>query len=467
MAAAATSYDYDLITIGAGSGGVRASRMAASAGKRVAMVEKSRIGGTCVIRGCVPKKLLIYGASFSDAFADSAGYGWSEAAHSLDWSKLIAAKNAEIDRLENVYRGIADKNNVDLIEGHARLADAHTVEVEGKTYTAETILIATGSWPHLPDVPGIEHAVTSNEALEMTELPRRIVVVGAGYIGVEFAGIFRMAGAEVTMIIRGDNILRGFDQDVRTALAEEMDNRGIRIMRQTRIACIEKNTDGSLRLSLSSKEDLEADMVMYATGRRPNTDGLGLEEIGVELDPAGRVAVDMHYRSSIDNIFALGDVANDHNLTPVAIAEGMAFYKTQFLGEETVLDYRNIPTAVFSTPPVGTVGLTEAEARAEYGQVDIYRSRFRPMKNILAGRNERAMMKLIVDPKTDRVLGAHMVGPDAGEIIQGLGIAVKMGATKADFDSTIAVHPTSAEEFVLMREKVPEEFTPQLKAAAN
>ena len=444
-------YDFDLITIGAGSGGVRASRLAGGYGARVAVIEKSRVGGTCVMRGCVPKKLLVYGAHFADEFEDARGYGWSVDGARLDWAALIDAKNRELDRLEGVYASILARNNVRVIEGKGVLADPHTVEVAGTRYTAERILIACGGWPTVPNIPGIEHAITSNEALERPELPRRVVVVGGGYIAVEFCGIFRAAGSEVTEVIRGAEILRGFDEDVRAFLAGQMETHGVRILRERSVRAIERRNQGLL-LRLDDGSTLEADAVLYGTGRAPNTRGLGLEAAGVKLDSCGAVCVDEWNRSSVPSLYAVGDCTDRINLTPVAIAEGHAFAETHFNGRAIRVDYENVPSAVFSTPPVGTVGLTETRARLN-GPIDVYLSRFRPLKHTLSGRDEQALMKLVVDAASNRVVGCHMVGADAPEIVQGLAIALKCGATKAQFDATIGIHPTAAEEFVTMREK--------------
>ena len=449
------TYDYDLITIGAGSGGVRASRMAAGFGARVAVCEESRVGGTCVIRGCVPKKLLVYGAHFADDFADAAGYGWTVDAPSPGWSALIAKKNAEIDRLNGIYINLLANSGVELLDGKGRLIDAHTVEVAGRTVTAANILIATGSWPMTPPVAGIEHAISSNEALDLLQLPRRMVIIGGGYIAVEFAGIFNGFGVEVTVIEILDNILAGFDDDLRATLAAEMDKRGIAVRTATVIESVEKTASG-YRLAITGEDAVETDLVMCATGRAPNTRGIGLEEAGVEVDRRGAVVVDEYSRTSVANIFAVGDATNRMNLTPVAIAEGSAVAQTLFNDNPTKVDHTGIPTAVFSQPPMATVGLTEAAARQAYGTVDVYTSEFRPMKYTLSGRDERTFMKLVVDPATDRVLGCHMAGADAPEIIQGLAIALKCGATKAQFDATVGIHPSAAEEFVTMREKRPE-----------
>jgi len=450
-------YDYDLITIGAGSGGVRGSRVAAARyGKRVAVVENLRTGGTCVMRGCVPKKLLVMGAHYAEDFEDAHGYGWTVGNHHFDWSRLIAAKDQELDRLEGVYHRILREAGVEEIFGTGRLTDAHTVEVAGQSHTAETILVATGGWPVMPDIPGIEHVITSNEALDLKQLPERMVIVGGGYIAVEFAGIFNALGVDVRLILRADNPLRGFDQIIRTGLRQEMEKRGITVDCETRVNSIEPLDGGGYSLRLDQAELIEADLVMYATGRAPNTEGIGLEEVGVALDDKKAIIVDEYSKTSVDSIYAIGDVTNRMNLTPVALAEGMAFCRTLYDGEPTSVDYGNVPTAVFSQPPIGTVGLTEAEARQDH-QVNVYQSRFRPMKHTLSGREEFTIMKIIVDRATDRVLGCHMVGLDAPEIIQGVGIALKCGATKAQFDATIGIHPTAAEELVTMREPLPDD----------
>ncbi len=449
-------YDYDLLTIGAGSGGVRASRMAAQKGARVAVCEEDRVGGTCVLRGCVPKKLLVYASEFSGHFQDAGGFGWHVGQTAIDWPRLIATKNKELDRLNGIYNNILSSNGVETLQGRGTLIDAHTVEVAGKRYTAEKILIAVGGWPTMPAIPGIEHAITSNEALDLPELPRRITIVGGGYIAVEFAGIFAGMGVEVTEIIRADRILRGFDDDLRSELEREMTKRGIKILSSTTVECINKKGN-HFELVLGDGESLETDVVMYATGRKPKIDGLGLENLGVAISDKGAIKVDENYRTNVESIYAIGDATDRVCLTPVALAEGMALVNHLFGGESAGVDYENIPSAVFSQPPLGTVGLTEAQARERYGKVDVYTSGFRAMKHTLSGRDERTFMKLIVDPQTDRVVGAHMMGPDAAEIMQGLGIAMKCGATKAQFDATIGIHPSAAEEFVTMREKRPEE----------
>lgn len=449
------TYDFDLFTIGAGSGGVAASRRAASYGARVGLCEDGRVGGTCVIRGCVPKKLLVYGASFADSFADAAGYGWTVPEPSFDWSVLIANKNREIDRLEGIYRKLLKDSGCALFEARGRIVDPHTVEVDGKRVTAARILVATGSWPERPAIPGIEHSITSNEALDLPALPRNVVIVGGGYIAVEFAGIFAGLGARVTEVIRADRILRGFDEDIRSNLEIEMRQRGIGITAHRHIDEIRKTPRG-LTAVFDSGDTIDADLIMYATGRKPNSRGMGLEEVGIEVRDSGAVVVDDWSRTAIPSIYAIGDVTNRLNLTPVAIAEGRALAETLFNDNPMSISHENVATAVFSQPPVGTVGITEHAARDRGLAIDVYRTRFRPMKHTLTGREERIMMKLVVDRASDRVLGIHMLGPDAPEIVQSLGVAITCGATKKQFDRTIAVHPTAAEEFVTMRDKLPE-----------
>lgn len=451
----ASSYDYDLFVIGAGSGGVRASRMAAQAGARVGICEDSRIGGTCVLRGCIPKKLLIYGAHYGHDFKDAVAYGWQPHQPSHDWGTLIANKNEELDRLNGIYINLLTGAGVDIHEGRGRLVDQHTVQVGQKAITAETILVATGGWPFVPDIPGGEHAITSNEALELRERPRRILIVGGGYIAVEFAGIFAGLGSEVTVVIRGEELLRGFDNDLRVELAQAMNRDGVEIHTRSNISRISKDHAG-LTARTDRGADISADVVMFATGRAPNTRGIGLDDVGVKLQRNGAIAVDDYSQTSVPNIYAIGDVTDRMNLTPVALHEGMCFVKTVFGGEPTAPAYDNIASAVFSEPPIGTVGLTEEEARAQYGKVDIYKTRFRPLKHTLTKREHFSFMKMIVDPKSDRVLGCHMIGDDSAEIVQGLAIALKCGATKAQFDATIGIHPTAAEEFVTMRTKEPD-----------
>lgn len=446
-------YDYDLFVIGAGSGGVRASRISSSLGAKVAIAEEFRVGGTCVIRGCVPKKLLVYASHFSEDFEDAEAYGWTVPKATHSWQTLIANKDTEIDRLNGIYHNILSNNDVELYEARATLIDAHTVQVGDQTVTAKYILIATGGTPVMPEVPGIEHAISSNEAFHLEELPKRVIVVGGGYIAVEFAGIFHGLGSEVIQLYRGEQILRGFDADVQNVLAEEIRKKGIDVRTHSNPASIEK-TNAGLKVTLEDGSVLETDAIMYATGRKPNTDGLGLETVGVELKANGAVVVTPDSQTTVENIYAVGDVTDRVALTPVAIHEGMAFAETVFGNRPRAIDHSNIPSAVFSQPQVGTVGLTEAEARETFGEVDIYKSKFRPMKHTLTGRPEQAFVKLIVDAKSDVVVGAHIIGSDAAEIIQAVGIALKCGATKAQFDSTVGVHPSLAEEIVTMREKV-------------
>jgi glutathione reductase (NADPH) len=446
-------YDFDLFTIGAGSGGVRASRLAAALGARVAIAEERYLGGTCVNVGCIPKKLLVYASEFADDFEDAGGFGWAVGERRIDWPELIARKDREIERLNGVYRRLLETAGARLIEGHAVVVDAHTVAIDGRRYTSQTLLVATGGWPWKPAIPGVENAITSNEAFHLEKLPCRVLIGGGGYIAVEFAGIFKGLGAEVIQAYRGPLFLRGFDDDLRAALAAEMRKRGIDLRFDASIEAIERG-DGSVRARLSNGQSVEVDQVMLATGRIPNTRGIGLEEAGVELDRVGAVRVDPLSRSSVPSIYAIGDCTNRMNLTPVAIAEARAFVETVFRQNPKPMDYRDVPTAVFSQPSLGTVGLTEAEARERFTTIDVYRSTFRPLKHTLSGRDEQTLMKLVVDRATDRVLGCHMIGPDAGEIIQGLAVALQCNATKAQFDATVGIHPTAAEEFVTMREKV-------------
>ncbi|MGE8360256.1 glutathione-disulfide reductase [Pseudomonas sp.] len=449
------TYDFDLFVIGAGSGGVRAARFAAGYGARVAVAESRYLGGTCVNVGCVPKKLLVYGAHFAEDFEQAKGFGWSLGDAAFDWPTLIANKNREIERLNGIYRNLLVNSGVTLLEGHARLADDHTVEMDGKRYTAKHILLATGGWPHIPDIPGSEHAIGSNEAFFLEQLPKRVLVVGGGYIAVEFASIFHGLGADTSLLYRKELFLRGFDGAVRTHLRDELTKRGLDLQFNSDIARIDKQADGSLQATLKDGRVLETDCVFYATGRRPMLDNLGLENTEVRLDKRGYIEVDDQYQTSVPSILAIGDVIGRVQLTPVALAEGMAVARRLFQPDAyRKVDYQNIPTAVFSLPNIGTVGLTEEQAREEGYAVTCYESRFRPMKLTLTECQERTLMKLVVDAKTDRVLGCHMVGPDAGEIVQGLAVALKAGATKQVFDETIGVHPTAAEEFVTMRTPV-------------
>ncbi|HEY1794803.1 MAG TPA: glutathione-disulfide reductase [Stellaceae bacterium] len=456
-------YDYDLFTIGAGSGGVAGTRRAGAYGARTAICEELRVGGTCVLRGCVPKKLLVYGSEFASAFADAEGFGWSVPEATHDWGALIAAKDKELDRLHGIYVNMLRNGKVEIIDGRGVVVDPHTVEVNGKRHTAENILVAVGGWPETPKIPGIEHVISSNEALDLKERPRRIVIVGGGYIAVEFAGIFAGFGSEVVEIIRQPELLRGFDEDLRVFLGEEMRKRGVDIRGGTQVARIDK-TGAGYTVTTTAGGKIETDCVMYATGRKPNTEGLGLREIGVEMEDNGAIKVDEWQRTSVKNIYAVGDVTDRINLTPVAIAESRAIAETLYNDNPIRMDHNDVPSAVFSQPPIGTVGLSEEAARKQYGEVDIYQARFRPMKNTLSGRDERTFMKMIVDAKTDRVVGCHMLGPDAPEIIQGLAIAIKCGATKKQFDATVGIHPSAAEEFVTMRDKY---VRPPEKAAAE
>ena len=444
-------YDYDLFVIGAGSGGVRAARVAAGHGARVGVCEQSRVGGTCVIRGCIPKKLLVYASHFARDFEDACAYGWGAPGNDFDWSRLIANKDREIDRLNGIYLSLLSGAGVELVEERGVLEDAHTVRLGERCITADKVLVAVGGWPWMPDIPGIEHAISSNEALELRSRPDRILIVGGGYIAVEFAGIFHGLGVETVQMIRAEHLLNGFDDDVRKELGEQMQVDGVEIVNRTNPTGIEKAGSG-YRVTTDTGRTIETDLVMFATGRHPNTAGLGLEAAGVAMDRKRAVAVDGDSRSSVGNIYAIGDVTDRLALTPVAIREGHAFADTVFGNKPWQADHADVPTAVFSQPPIGTAGLTEAEARAQHGAVDIYKSRFRPLKHTLTGRDEFTLMKLVVEPESGRVLGAHMIGADAPEIAQGLGIAVKMGATKAQFDATVGIHPTAAEEFVTMRE---------------
>ncbi len=446
------SFDFDLFVIGAGSGGVRAARFAAGFGARVAVAESRYLGGTCVNVGCVPKKLLVYGAHVADELEQARGLGWSIDGARFDWPTLIANKNREIQRLNGIYRNLLVNSGVSLLEGHARIVGAHEVEVNGQRYSAEHILVAVGGWPQVPDIPGKELAITSQEAFYLEQLPRRVLVVGGGYIAVEFASIFHGMGAQTSLLYRGERFLRGFDEAVRSHLVEELGKKGLDLQFNSDIARIDRQADGSLKATLRDGRTLEADCVFYATGRRPMLDDLGLENVGVQLDERGYIAVDAQYQTSVPSILAIGDVIGRVQLTPVALAEGMAVARRLFRPEEyRPVDYSLIPTAVFSLPNIATVGLTEQQAREQGHAVKIFESRFRPMKLTLGDCQERILMKLVVDADSDRVLGCHMVGPDAGELIQGLAVALKAGATKAVFDDTLGIHPSAAEEFVTMR----------------
>jgi len=444
-------FDYDLFVIGAGSGGVRAGRMAAGFGARVAVAEDRYMGGTCVNVGCVPKKLYVYASEFGKAFQDARGFGWDSGPTPFDWATLRDNKKTEISRLNAIYRNLLGGVDVDIIDGRASIVDAHTVIVSGQQYSAGKILIATGGWPHIPDFPGSEYAVTSNEIFDLEQFPQRLLIVGGGYIAVEFAGIFNGLGAQVTQLYRGPLFLRGFDEDIRSHAAQEIPKTGVDLRFDINVASIQPGSNG-LRITLTNGDSLEADTVLYATGRKPHLQGLGLENVATQLTPAGVVEVDEHFCTAEPSVFALGDVIGGMELTPVALAEGMAFARQQFGNAEQQVDYDFIPTAVFCQPNIGTVGFTEQQARDKFGAIRLYKSSFKPMKHTISGRDEKTFMKLIVDDASDRVVGVHMMGPDAGEIMQGIAIALRAGATKAIFDSTIGIHPTAAEEFVTMRE---------------
>ncbi|HET9161112.1 MAG TPA: glutathione-disulfide reductase [Caulobacteraceae bacterium] len=449
------AYDYDLFVIGAGSGGVRAARLASLNGARVCVAEADRVGGTCVVRGCVPKKFMVYAAEFSHAFEDARGFGWTIPEPTFDWKRFLARKDDEIARLSGAYATNLQKAGADLVHARAVLRDAHTIELVGKnqTITADKILIATGGRVWRPDFPGAEFCITSDEAFHLPDLPKSILIAGGGYIAVEFAGIFAGLGVETTLLYRGPTILRGFDEDIRNHLADEMVKRGVRIIVGSQHERIEKTDKGLVNYLTHDAQPLTTDAVMLAVGRRAWTEGLGLESAGVETNEDGTIKVDDYSRTTSENIWAIGDVTGRLNLTPVAIREAVAFVDTVFLDKPTAYDHAVVPTAVFSQPPVGTVGMTEAEARKGVGKVDIYLTRFRPMKVAFQGGSERTLMKLIVCCKTDQILGVHIVGPDAPEMVQMAAIAVKMGVTKAQWDSTTALHPTAAEELVTLREK--------------
>ena len=443
------AFDYDLFVIGGGSGGVRAARLAAGTGAKVAIAEEFRYGGTCVIRGCVPKKLLVYASGYSEAFEDAAGFGWTVGASSFDWAKLIRAKDNEITRLEGLYAKNVAAAGAEVFHSRAELNGAHEVRIvdEDRVVSAKHILVATGGAPFVPEFPGSEHAITSNEVFDLAELPKRILVVGGGYIACEFACIFNGLGSDVTQLYRRDMILRGFDNDVREHVSAEMINKGVAIRYGADVASIEG--DGPYSVTLNNGDVIETDLVFYATGRKPATKGLGLESVGVEQKKGGAIAVDDFSQTNIPSIYAVGDVTDRMALTPVAIREGVAFVETVFKANPTKPDHSDVATAVFTQPEIGTVGLSEEDARAA-GDVEIYRAAFRPMANTISGRDEKMLMKLVVAKDTRRVLGVHVVGHGAGEMIQLAGVAVKMGATKEDFDRTVAVHPTAAEELVTM-----------------
>lgn len=448
-------YQYDLFVIGAGSGGVRASRFAAQAGAKVAVAETKDLGGTCVNVGCIPKKLYSYAAQFNEAFSDAAGYGWSVPEATLDWAMLKKNRAQEISRLNGIYDNLIKNSGAELIRGWASIVDANTVEVDGKQYTAKHILVAPGGWPRVPDVPGKEYIITSNEVFDLEPFPKRFLIVGGGYIACEFASIFNSLGSEITLVYRGEQVLRGFDQDIRKHISDEIVKAGIDLRVQTEVAAIKKVAEG-YQVQFNNGDTVEVDAVMYATGRVPRTEGLGLENAGIELGDRGEIKVDENYRTNIPSIYALGDVTDRIQLTPVATGEAMVLIDQLFGNGERKLSYDYIPTAVFTHPNIGTVGYTEEEARKKFGEVVIYRSEFRALKHTLSGNSARTLMKLIVDKATDKVVGLHMIGDDAGEITQGFAVAIKAGATKADFDGTIGIHPTAAEEFVTMRQPVAE-----------
>ena len=445
-------YDYDLFTIGAGSGGVRASRVAAAHGAKVAVAEEFRVGGTCVIRGCVPKKMLVYGAHFAEDLKDAQSFGWATEGCTFDWRTLRDNVLGEVDRLNGLYRQTLENHGVEIIEQRATVTGPNEVTLaDGTKKTARFILIATGARPHVPSCPGHELGITSNDAFHLEAVPKRILIAGAGYIANEFAGIFNEFGSKVTLINRSDQLLRGYDESMRDRLLQISTFKGIQFRFNAEFRGIRKNDDGSLTVSMTNHDDIEVDCVMFATGRLPNTEGLGLEQLGVELTERGAVKVDQYSQSTVDSIYAVGDVTDRIQLTPVAIREGQAFADTAFGDKPTRVDYTCVPNAVFSHPPIAGVGMTEGEARNKLGVIKVYQSDFRPMKNVLAGRNERSLYKIVCEGENETIVGIHMIGPDAPEIMQAAAVAVKAGLTKADFDATVAIHPTMAEELVLMR----------------
>lgn len=446
------SYDFDLFVIGAGSGGVRAARFAASFGAKVAVAESRYLGGTCVNVGCVPKKLMVYAANYQDEFKLSRSFGWDVGAKGFDWTTLIDNKNTEIERLNGIYEKLLVGSGVNLLNGHAKLVDTNTVDVDGKQYTAKHILVAVGGWPQVPDIPGREHITDSNQVFFLKEQPKRVLIIGGGYIAVEFASVFHGLGSETQLAYRGDLFLRGFDNDVREHLHQELLKKDMTLRFNCDVQSIDKQKDNSLLITFKDGQTTEVDCIFYATGRRPMLDNLGLENVNIELDKSGHIVVDELYQTTESSILAIGDVTGGMQLTPVALAEGMAVARRLFRKEDyKPVDYNLIPTAVFSLPNIATVGLSEEQARADGFAVQIFKSSFRPMKLSLSDEQERIFMKLIVDETTDRVLGCHMVGPDAGELMQGIAVALKAGATKQVFDDTIGIHPTAAEEFVTMR----------------
>ena len=447
-------FDFDLFTIGGGSGGVRASRVSAGYGARVAIAESGRFGGTCVNVGCIPKKLFSYAAHVREDFEVAKSFGWTAAEPSFDWATLLANKDREIARLNGVYERVLSLAGAEIMRARATVVDPHTVEIGGRRFSARHILLATGSWPSVPDIPGREHAITSNEAFHLERLPRRALLIGGGYIAVEFASIFNGLGVQTVLAYRGRRLLRGFDAELGERLAEEMSAKGVKIRFGEEPRRITRRGDGSLEVEFSDGAHEDADLVMFATGRHPNSANLGLEAVGVELAADGTVIVDKYSRTSVESIHAIGDLTNRLNLTPVATAEAMWLARTLFKGEPTAVDHDNVPTAIFSNPNIATVGLSEERAREKFGAVDVYKASFRALKLTLGDKSERTFMKLVVDRASQKVVGAHMIGADAGEVIQGIAIAVKLGATKAQFDATIGIHPTAAEEFVTLRERV-------------
>ena len=447
-------FDFDLFVIGVGSGGVRAARMCAQYGARVATAEEKYMGGTCVNVGCIPKKLFVYASHYHEDQSDAAGYGWDMGTAEFNWPRLVENKDLEIVRLNQVYKGLLDQSGVTHFNGRARLIDAHRIQVGDQQISADKILIATGGKPTVQDIPGQEHLITSDDAFYLKSLPRKILILGGGYIAVEFAGIFAGLGVETTLAYRGELFLRHFDDDVRRMVRDELVKKNIKLEFNSCVASVSKHLDGTLTASYEDGRQVEADLILAATGRRPSVADLGLEKVNVALQDNGAIIIDDHFRTSEANIFALGDVTDRIQLTPVAIKEAMCFASSQFGGVVSKMDYQNIATAVFCQPSIGTVGLTEAEARSKFSDVRIYLSKFRPLKHTLSGSNEQSLMKLIVDDQSDVVVGVHMVGADAGEIIQGMAIAIKAGVTKSVFDSTVGIHPTAAEEFVTMREPV-------------
>jgi glutathione reductase (NADPH) len=450
---AVNEYDYDLFTIGIGSGGVRASRVAAAYGARVAAAEEFRVGGTCVIRGCVPKKMLVYGAHFAEDLEDAAGFGWTIEGKAFDWIKLRDAVQNDVTRLEGLYGQTLSNHDVTVFNERAEITGAHEITLaSGKKVTAGQILIATGARPHVPEFPGSEHVMTSNEVFHLDAIPRRIMIVGGGYIANEFAGIFNQFGSKVTIVNRSDVILRGYDESVRDRLLQLSLTKGIEFCFNAEFEYVEKNDDGTLRVKLTGQDEREVDAILVATGRVPNTEGLGLETVGVEVGKRGEIKVDAFSKTNIDHIYAVGDVTDRVQLTPVAIREGQAFADSVFGdGDRYAVDHTCVPSAVFSHPPIAAVGMTEGEARNMLGNVKVYQADFRPMKHVLTGRSERCLYKMVVDAANDRIVGIHMIGPDAPEIMQAAAIAVKAGLTKADFDATVAIHPTMAEELVLFK----------------